>query len=156
MLRKILIFLGFLIAILPYLGIPYDWSRWIWTFAGLAIVFLVYFSRRGKSVRMEENKENTIKETVSTTEVVEKKIETTIITSPTQSSSSLYVDRIKDTPRQDIHIQRQPVSSVRRTPPRVSSDFVVSHAPKKITPVRRRQRKSIAQVGIASDISLES
>jgi hypothetical protein len=48
MLRNILMMLGFLIALLPYLGFPYDVDKWIWTLSGLLIVFLVFFSERGR------------------------------------------------------------------------------------------------------------
>ena len=40
--------LGFVVAILPYLGFPYDINKWIWTVAGLLIMFLLYFSQKGK------------------------------------------------------------------------------------------------------------
>ena len=46
MLRNILMFLGLLVAFLPYAGFPYDWNRFVWTTAGLLIFFLVFFSRK--------------------------------------------------------------------------------------------------------------
>jgi hypothetical protein len=48
MLRNILIFFGSVVAILPYVGIPYDVTKWIWTVLGLFIVFLLFFSQKGK------------------------------------------------------------------------------------------------------------
>lgn len=39
-------FLGLLVAFLPYAGFPYDWNRFVWTTAGLLIFFLVFFSRK--------------------------------------------------------------------------------------------------------------
>ncbi len=48
MLRNILMFLGFLVAILPYIGLPYDFTKWVWTIIGLVIVFLLFFSQKGK------------------------------------------------------------------------------------------------------------
>ena len=48
MLRKVLMSLGFLVAILPYLGFPYDVNKWIWTLSGLLIIFLLYFSQKGR------------------------------------------------------------------------------------------------------------
>jgi hypothetical protein len=40
--------LGFVVAILPYVGIPYDVTKWMWTGIGLMIMFLLFFSQRGK------------------------------------------------------------------------------------------------------------
>lgn len=48
MLRHVLISLGLLVAVLPYLGFPYDVNKWVWTLTGLLIVFLLYFSQKGK------------------------------------------------------------------------------------------------------------
>ena len=48
MLRTILMFLGFIVAVLPYVGIPYDVTKWIWTIIGLLIVFMLFFSQKGK------------------------------------------------------------------------------------------------------------
>jgi len=46
MLRRILIILGALVALLPYLGLPRSWDNILFTFAGLAIVVLLVLSRR--------------------------------------------------------------------------------------------------------------
>ena len=48
MLRNVLMLLGFVVAILPYVGLPYDFTKWVWTILGLVIVFLLFFSQRGK------------------------------------------------------------------------------------------------------------
>ena len=41
-------FLGFIVAILPYIGLPYDFTKWVWTIIGLVVVFLLFFSQKGK------------------------------------------------------------------------------------------------------------
>jgi hypothetical protein len=48
MLRNILMLLGFITAVLPYVGLPYDFTKWVWTIIGLVIVFLLFFSQKGR------------------------------------------------------------------------------------------------------------
>jgi hypothetical protein len=61
-------FLGFVVAVLPYIGIPYDVTKWIWTIIGLSIVFLLFFSQKGKlhyvpySLEDDESTEEPIRE----------------------------------------------------------------------------------------------
>ncbi len=62
MLRNILMLLGFIVAVLPYVGLPYDFTKWVWTILGLVIVFLLFLSQKWKlhyiPYALEENEDN--------------------------------------------------------------------------------------------------
>jgi hypothetical protein len=51
MLRRILIILGALVALLPYLGLPRSWDNVLFTFAGLTIILLLVLGKRSSSSR---------------------------------------------------------------------------------------------------------
>ncbi len=61
MLRRILICLGALVAILPYLGLPRSWDNALFTLCGLLVVILLVV---GKRPRAQENFAPPIKESV--------------------------------------------------------------------------------------------
>lgn len=49
MLRRILIVLGALVALLPYLGLPRSWDNFLFTVIGLAITLLLISGKRPRS-----------------------------------------------------------------------------------------------------------
>ena len=44
--RNIIIALGFLVIVLPFLGVPRSWKETAFVFVGLAVIALAYFSSR--------------------------------------------------------------------------------------------------------------
>jgi hypothetical protein len=114
MLRNILIVIGLLVALNPYLGFPTSLDRWILTGLGLSMVFLLSFSKRGRT-----HKE--VRETVD------------------EGPRVLHVERteVEDSPR--MHIERQTVEDTESLPGAPGEETVVE---KKTTVVRRRKRKA--------------
>ncbi len=114
MVRSILMILGLLVAFLPYLGFPYEFDRWVWTFAGTAIVVILFFTQRSR-VRRE------------VTEQVE--------TSP----RSLHVERMEVEDRPRMHLERKTVVDSERRHEEPNTDTLVE---KKVTVIRRRRQKT--------------
>ena len=79
-------FLGLLVAFLPYAGFPYEWNRFVWTITGLLIFFLVFFSRKGKVVS------SSIKEALHQME---------------KGARALHVERREVEDRPEVHIETE-------------------------------------------------
>lgn len=113
MLRNILIIIGLLVALDPYLGFPASLDRFILTGLGLAICFLLVFSKRPRTHKEVE-------------EVVE------------EGPRMLHVERteVEDSPR--MHIERRTVEDTESVTEAAGEETVVE---KKTTVVRRKKRK---------------
>ena len=115
MLRNIIITIGFLVALDPYLGFPESIDALILTTLGLALVFLTALSRRGRVHRRE---------------VIEDDED--------ESPKILHVERteVEDTPQ--VHIGRVTTVDKEITHEASGEDTEVE---KKTTVVRKRKRK---------------
>lgn len=121
MLRRILISLGLLIAFLPYLGFPHSWQAIISTVAGLIIVTLLLFSRRGKVRRG-------------------------LVVSPDQhddESKALHVEHVEIEDRPEVHVEREVVIDSAALS---SEEGVKTTVEKKVTVERRRRKTDIPEV----------
>lgn len=114
MLRNILIAIGLLVAINPYLGFPQSVDKFILTGLGLSMVFLLVLSRKGRMHRE-------VKEMVS------------------ENLGIHHVERteIEDTPR--MHVERSVIEDTQSIPDMNGEDVVVE---KKTSVVRRRKIKT--------------
>ena len=113
--------LGFLVAVLPYAGIPYDFAKWIWTVAGLLVIFLVFFSRRSRPRAGD------------TVTHIEK-------SSDTEAPRALHVKRTEVEDRPQMQVERGVTIDTETTDE--SSDRETS-IERKITVVRRRKKKNV-------------
>lgn len=117
--------LGFIVAVLPYIGIPYDITKWIWTLIGLAIVFLLFFSQKGKlhyvpySLDEEEDEQKG-------EEVVRE----------------LHVLRHEEEDRPEMHIEKDIVTDISRD---AHGGEEVKVTETKVTTMHKRKKKSHAQ-----------
>lgn len=112
--RNILIFLGLLTALLPYMGFPYDVNKWIWTLAGFTIVaILVVPLRRGRSHRTENEGSEAL-------------------------PRSLHIERREVDDRAGVHIERETITDTERIDDSPNTDIVVE---KQVTVMRRRKQK---------------
>jgi len=131
--RKILIFLGLLVALLPYLGFPYDYNKWIWTTAGFLIVFLLLLPRTPKIRRLEDRlDEMSHLSRTSHTDIVE-----------SEAPRSLHVERRETEDRGGVHIERQTTVDTKRTektPSPAYSDVTDTIVERKVSVVRRRKK----------------
>jgi membrane protein implicated in regulation of membrane protease activity len=127
MLRRILIFLGLVIAVLPYLGFPYDWQSIASTSIGLLIVSILMFSRRPR--RKE-------------TEFPQK-----------EEGRALHVERMEVVERPEMHVERETVIDTERTEGPRDTETTVE---KKVTVVRRRRKvQSASSAEFSPNPSLE-
>jgi hypothetical protein len=115
--RNILIFLGLLTALLPYMGFPYDVNKWIWTITGFVIVAFLIVPLRRRGVHHRENDEA-------------RNIEAT--------PRSLHVERREVDDRAGIHIERETITDTERIDDSPNTDIVVE---KQVTVMRRRKQK---------------
>jgi hypothetical protein len=113
--RNILILLGFLTALLPYLGFPYDINKWIWTLAGFIIVILLVVPFRRGRVHREESEYSDA------------------------APRSLHVERREVDDREGMHIERETITDTERIPDAPNTDIVVE---KQVTVMRRRKQKN--------------
>ncbi len=113
MLRNILIIIGLLVALDPYLGFPQSIDRFILTGLGLTIVFLLALSRRG---RLHHSREGELNE----------------------SPKILHVERteVEDSPR--MHIERTIILDTAEVEKEGATETTTE---KKTTVVRRRKVK---------------
>jgi|GEM_PF-2780937 len=114
MLRNILIVIGLLVALNPYLGFPESIDKIILTVLGLLIVFLLTLSRRGRIHRE-------VKETVNDNQNIH------------------HIERmeIEDTPR--THVERNIIEDTESIADNEGRDIIVE---KKTSVVRRRKVKT--------------
>ena len=129
MVRNIVMLLGLLVAFLPYLGFPYEVDKWIWTFAGFAIVAILFFSKRSR-IRREVNQH--------TEESVERE---------NGRPRALHVERTEVEDRPRMHLERKTVVDTERRHEEDNTDTLVE---KKMTVVRRRRQKS--ETGVEEDL----
>lgn len=113
MLRRILIALGLIVAVLPYLGLPYDWQMTTSTVVGLLIVTILMFSRRPRR----------ISETPAPHQEEERVI---------------HVERMEVIERPEVHVEREIVIDAERLPEMRNEETTVE---KKVTVIRRRKKK---------------
>jgi hypothetical protein len=117
MLRNILMSVGFLVAVLPYVGLPYDVTKWIWTFAGLFLMVLIFF------VQHPKRRESVV-----------------ILDEPTieETPRELDVVRHEDTLRPEMHVERTIV--VERTS--MEDGDEVTTLETNVTKAKRKRRKT--------------
>ena len=119
MLRNILMFLGFITAVLPYVGLPYDFTKWVWTIVGLLIVFLLFLSQKGKlhyiPYSLEESDD-----------------------SGTEAGRELLVLRHEKEDRPEVHIEKETTTD---TIIDGESEREVKVEETKITTIRKRRKK---------------
>lgn len=120
--RTILIVLGLLVALLPYLGLPYVIFTPISTFAGLVIVSLLLLPRKGKARRFREGDEY-------------EEYGAALRDEP----RALHVERKEVEDRPEVHIERETVIDTKRTHESPDTDVLVE---KQVTTMRRRKQKS--------------
>ena len=113
--------LGLIVAILPFLGFPYEVDKWICTFAGFAIVAVLYFSKHGR-IRREVNQH--------TEESVERE---------GGSPHALHTEHteVEDHPR--MHIEHKTIIDTLHRHDGGDTDTLVE---KKMTVARRHKQKS--------------
>lgn len=112
--------LGLLVAFLPYLGFPYEVDKWIWTFAGFAVVAILFFSKRSR-VRREVNQHT------------EESVET-----EGGRPRALHVERTEVEDRPRMHLERKTIVDTEHRHEDDNTDTMVE---KKMTVVRRRRQK---------------
>lgn len=113
MLRNLLIVIGLLVAINPYLGFPQVLDKFILTGLGLFMVFLLTLSRRGRlTPDMTENAEEVPK--------------------------VLHVERMEVEDSPQVHIERNITLDTERTHNRQGDEVFTE---KQVTVVRRKKRK---------------
>lgn len=122
--RNMLIFLGLLVALLPYLGFPYEYNKWVWTTAGFFIVFLVLLPRTSKMRRLEERLDEMSKSLRGN----EKE---------NDMPRSLHVERREAEDRAGMRIERQTILDTQHTSASPTSDMLVEQ---KVSVVRRRKK----------------
>lgn len=112
--------LGLLVAFLPYLGFPYEVDKWIWTFAGFAIVAILFFSKRSRVKREvhQHSEESEEKEG--------------------GRPRALHVERTEVEDRPRMHLERKTVVDTERRHEDDNTDTLVE---KKMTVIRRRRPK---------------
>ncbi len=115
--RNILIVLGLLTALLPYLGFPYDISKWIWTISGFMIVALLVVPFRGRKMHAQA------KMGVGGVEALPR---------------SLHVERREVDDRAGMHIEREIITDTERIEDAPNADIVIE---KQVTVSRRRKQK---------------
>jgi hypothetical protein len=120
--RNILIFLGFLTALLPYLGFPYDINKWIWTVSGFTIVFFLVVPLRRKKMLSQEY---------------------AVDANAGMEPRSLHVERREVGDRAGVHIERETVTDVERRIDTAQSDVIVE---KQVTVTRRRKQKMTERI----------
>lgn len=120
MVRNVVMLLGLLVAFLSYLGFPYDVDKWIWTFAGFAIVAILFFSKRSR-VKLDINQHT------------EESVET-----EGGRPSTLYVERTEVEDRPRMHLERKTIVDTERRHEDDNTDTLVE---KKMTVIRRRRQK---------------
>jgi hypothetical protein len=123
MLRKMLIALGLVVAVLPYLGFPEKWDAGISTIAGVIIVLLVLISRRRTHGRFADE---------SSTQSM------TDFSAGTLSPRALHVEHSEVEDRPSMHIERDTVVDTER---KEESPDIETTIEKKVTVVRRRRKK---------------
>lgn len=114
MLRNILIVIGLLVALLPYLGFPQSIDKFIFTGLGFAMVFLLTLARRDRAQQSHEG------------------------ASP-DSPKILHVERTEIEDSQRMHIERVTTLDTEEVE---SRDGEKTMTEKKVTVVRRRKRKN--------------
>lgn len=114
MLRNILIVIGLLVALDPYLGFPQSVDKFILTGLGLFVVFLIALTRRGRM----HHEVHEVKE---------------------EGPKALHVERteVEDSPR--MHIERNTVEDTESLEDSEGGETVVE---KKTIIVRRRKRNT--------------
>ena len=123
MVRNVVMLLGLLVAFLPYLGFPYEVDKWIWTFAGFAIVTILFFSKRSR-IRREVRQH--------TEESAERE---------GGRPRAQHVERTEVEDRPSMHLERKTIVDTERRHEDDNTDTLVE---KKMTVVRRRRQKSEA------------
>lgn len=114
---------GFIVAVLPYVGIPYDVTKWIWTIIGLTIVFLLFFSQKGKLHYVpysldEEDDEKGNEEVVR----------------------ELHVLRHEEEDRPEVHIEKDIVTD---TVINADGEAEVKVSETKVTTIHKRKKKTL-------------
>jgi hypothetical protein len=142
--RKILIFLGLLVALLPYLGFPYDYNKWVWTTAGFLIVFLVLLPRTPKIRRLEERFDAMSRSSrVSQEDGGEG-----------EPQRSLHVEQRETEDRGGVHIERETIvdtKHIEESLPPVSPDVIDTIVERKVSVVRRRKKAESTPPSTFSD-----
>lgn len=115
--RNILIILGLLTALLPYIGFPYDINKWIWTITGFTTVILLIVPIRRSRVHYREIEQETDAES---------------------APRSLHVERREVNDRGGVHIERETITDTAQTIDSSNTDIVVE---KQVTVTRRRKQK---------------
>lgn len=131
--RKILIFLGLLVALLPYLGFPYDYNKWVWTTAGFLIVFLVLLPRTPKTRRLDERFD-----TMSRSSRISQEDG-----GESEPQRSLHVERRETEDRGGVRIEREAIvdtKHIEESLPPVSPDTIDTVVERKVSVVRRRKK----------------
>jgi type III secretory pathway component EscV len=121
MLRRLLITFGLLIAFLPYLGFPHTWQSVISTVVGFAIVATLLLSRRKKAPRLSDDEQST------------------------EEGKSLHVERMEIEERPEVHVERETIIDTAETQETPDTATTIEQ---KVTVVRRRRKKTVADSGI--------
>jgi hypothetical protein len=111
--RNILIFLGLLTALLPYMGFPYDINKWVWTVVGFTIVLLLAVPLRRERIHARDGDVGSV-------------------------PRSLHVERREVDDRAGMHIERETITDTERIDDSPNTDIVVE---KQVTVMRRRKQK---------------
>ena len=131
MLRKIIIALGFFIAILQFLGFPFAIARWMWTFSGLLIVMLLLLSRKGEGSRVALHVRHTDPDEGNN-----------ITLHATESNDGaprlLHVERLEVEEYPRMHVEKKTIKDTERITVSASEETIVEQ---NMTVTKRRRRK---------------
>ena len=120
MLRRILISLALLVALLPYLGFPHSWQAAISTIAGFIIAIVLLFARPHRIPQS----------TSSSTE------------HSTAEGKALHVERMEVVERPELYVERETVIDTELVNRSNETETVIE----KKTVTTRRRRKSDVEV----------
>lgn len=151
MVRNLLIVLGSIVAVLPYLGFPHRIDDVLYSIAGSFIVLLVLFARRKSPKRHRESLHR--EEIVSTPHVQEDEMPMVA-----QSESHVPVRYEEDTALHYPQISHSPMSAYSSDvishdeAPQVSVREESEYQEEDTTPRPRKRRKSIAESLLGDDV----
>jgi hypothetical protein len=164
MLRKILMFLGILVAFLPYLGIPREIDAIIYPIVGLSIFFLLVFSKKPRqSQNIAQAQIATRQTSVATPYHAPSKQEKQVREEREeikQSQTSLPISHIEHDTQPGLSVVREEKSTVIKMDHQEGAGKAVEQATSVIqqaTPVaqkpQRKKRKKISEVLTLNDES---
>ena len=107
--------IGFLVACLPYLGLPHSWQAVISTVLGFMIIGVLLLARRRKSAPAS-----------------------VLPAERAQEGRSLHVERMEVVERPEVHVERETIIDTAQVHENTETETTVE---KKVTVLRKRKKK---------------